>query len=62
MTHKEIRNLKDLSQQQVHQGDILIKYLAECYSTVQHCTYCNVQSLSQLHMTHMTQSFICYFP
>ena len=29
MAHKEIRHLKDLSQQQVHQGEILIKYLAE---------------------------------
>ena len=36
MAHKEIRNLKDLSQQQVHQGEILIKYLAEGYSTVEH--------------------------
>ena len=34
MAQKEIRNLKDLSQQQVHQGEILIKYLAENYSTV----------------------------
>ena len=25
MAHKEIRNLKDLSQQQVHQGEILNK-------------------------------------
>ena len=29
MAHKEIRHLKDLSQQQVHQGEILTKYLAE---------------------------------
>ena len=37
MAHKEIRNLKDLSQQ-VHQGEILIKYLAEGNSTDQHNT------------------------
>ena len=37
MAHKEIRHLKDLSQQQVHQGEILTKYPAECsaqYNTI----------------------------
>ena len=37
MAHKEIRHLKDLSQQQVHLGEILTKYLAECsaqYNTI----------------------------